>query len=391
MDFNKIIDRKNTDSIKYDFAVRRGKPEGLLPLWVADMDFRAPDCVIDALCDKSNHGIFGYSESGEAYFEVLQHWFAERFSWDIKESWLVKTPGVVFAINIAIRALTEKGDGVLIQQPVYYPFASSVQANERTLVVNELVNTDGRYCIDFDDFERKISENNVKLFILCSPHNPVGRVWTREELIRMGDICLTHGVTVISDEIHADFVYPGHSHTVFAALKPAFAKNSITCTAPSKTFNLAGLQISNIFIQDEKIRLAFRKELDVTGYSQVNIMGLVACKAAYRDGRNWLEQLNRYLYDNLCLLRRFLQERIPEVKLVEPEGTYLAWLDFRQLGLSDTELDALMLHKAHLWLDDGIMFGAGGSGFQRVNIACPSTILEQALLQLEGAVHSIEN
>ena len=237
---------------------RRGKPEGILPLWVADMDFRAPQSVMDALADKSRHGIFGYSESGSDYFNVVRRWFKEGFDWEVEQSWLVKTPGVVFAISAAIRALTKKGDSVLIQQPVYYPFSESVIENARKLVVNELVYSENRYHIDFEDFERKIVDNRVKLFILCSPHNPVGRVWTIDELTKMGDICLKHNVIVISDEIHADFIYPGHKHTVFANIKPEFSKISVTCTAPSKTFNLAGLQISNIFIPDEKIRLRFQ-------------------------------------------------------------------------------------------------------------------------------------
>ncbi len=388
MDFDEIISRKNTDSIKYDFAAKRGKPEGILPLWVADMDFKAPDCVLEALVNKSRHGIFGYSESSDDYFDVIRHWFKEGFDWDIEQSWLVKTPGVVFAINIVIRALTKKGDGVLIQQPVYYPFASSILQNERELVVNELVYSGNRYAIDFEDFEKQIIDNSVKLFILCSPHNPVGRVWTKGELTRLGDICLKHSVTVVSDEIHADFIYPGYEHTVFAKIKPAFSKISVTCTAPSKTFNLAGLQISNIFIPDEKIRQAFRREIDIVGYSQVNIMGLVACKAAYENGRAWLEALGSYLNENLTYIRDFLKEKLPSIKLVEPEGTYLVWLNFKALELDDDALEDLIVDKANLWLDDGRMFGAGGNGFQRVNIACPRSILEQALNQLEKAMNS---
>ena len=384
--FDEIIERTNTDSIKYDFAAHRGKPEGLLSLWVADMDFRTPPCVTDALVEKSRHGIFGYSESREDYIEVLQNWFLTRFNWDIKPQWLVKTPGVVYAIATAIRSLTEKGDAVIIQQPVYYPFAESINVNERELVVNQLVYEDGAYRIDFDDFEEKIVRHAVKLFILCSPHNPVGRVWTREELTRLGDICAKHGVVVISDEIHADFVYPGHQHHVFASLKPEFADISITCTAPSKTFNLAGLQISNILIPNARLRAKFRQEIGLSGYSQLNIMGIIACKAAYRDGASWLEELKTYLAGNLNLLRFELQERIPAIRLVETQGTYLPWLDCSALGLSDKALDDFIVHKAKLWLDAGTMFGAGGEGFQRINIACPRSLLKQALNQLTQAV-----
>ena len=387
--FDEIIERKDTDSLKYDFAARRGKPEGLLSLWVADMDFRAPQCVIDALTEKSAHGIFGYSESREDYVEVLQSWFSRRFNWQIQPEWLVKTPGVVFAICAAIRALTQKGDAVLIQQPVYYPFTESITVNHRTLVVNEL-NFDGSgYTVDYEDFEQIIVHHNVKLFILCNPHNPVGRVWTRKELVRMGDICVKHGVTVISDEIHADFVYPGHKHTIFASLKPEFEDITITCTAPTKTFNLAGLQISNIFVSNRTIRSRIRQEINRCGYSQLNVMGLVACKAAYTKGEDWLEALKDYLAENLKLLRSFLEANIPQIKLIEPQGTYLVWLDCTSLGLSDKALDEFIIHRAKLWLDAGTMFGQGGSGFQRINIACPRSLLQQALEQLARGLQDI--
>ena len=387
--FDEIIERKDTDSLKYDFAARRGKPEGLLSLWVADMDFRAPQCVIDALTEKSAHGIFGYSESREDYVEVLQSWFSRRFNWQIQPEWLVKTPGVVFAICAAIRALTQKGDAVLIQQPVYYPFTESITVNHRTLVVNEL-NFDGSgYTVDYEDFEQIIVHHNVKLFILCNPHNPVGRVWTRKELVRMGDICVKHGVTVISDEIHADFVYPGHKHTIFASLKPEFEDITITCTAPTKTFNLAGLQISNIFVSNRTIRSRIRQEINRCGYSQLNVMGLVACKAAYTEGEDWLEALKDYLAENLKLLRSFLVANIPQIKLIEPQGTYLVWLDCTSLGLSDKALDEFIIHRAKLWLDAGTMFGQGGSGFQRINIACPRSLLQQALEQLARGLQDI--
>lgn len=388
--FDEMIFRKNTDSIKYDFAARRGKPEDLLPLWVADMDFRTPQCIVDALTEKSLHGIFGYSESSEAYFEVSQDWFKRRFSWSIQSEWLIKTPGVVFAICAAIRALTQEGDAVLIQQPVYYPFSESIRLNNRKLIVSELDYDGSGYTVDFDDFEHQIEQNDVKLFILCSPHNPVGRVWTHDELTRMGDICLRHGVVVVSDEIHADFVYPGHEHLVFANLKPEFSDIAVTCTAPTKTFNLAGLQISNIFIANRELRSRFRREIARCGYSQLNIMGLVACKAAYSaQGEEWLEELKAYLAENLAFLREFIQTRIPAIKLVEPQGTYLVWLDCKALGLGDKALDEFIIHQAKLWLDAGTMFGQGGSGFQRVNIACPKALLKQALEQLEAAVKTL--
>lgn len=388
-DFDSIIDRRNTDSIKYDFAKERGKPADILPLWVADMDFQTPPCVIDALVEKSRHGIFGYSDTSQDYFEVLRNWFARNFDWQIKPEWLVKTPGVVYAVCTAVRALTNAGDAVLIQQPVYYPFSESVLANGRKLAVNQLIYAEGRYFMDFEDFENKIVQNNVKLFILCSPHNPVGRVWTKEELIRLGDICAKHGVPVVSDEIHADFIYPGHRHLVFAALKPEFSEITVTCTAPTKTFNLAGLQISNIFIANRNLRFRFMKEIKRSGYSQLNAMGIAACRAAYAGGHEWLTELIAYLTKNLDFVRSFLHENLPKVKLVEPEGTYLLWLDFRGLDLSDEQLDDLMVNKARLWLDSGTMFGAGGEGFSRVNIACPRPIVKAALARLYDAVKSL--
>jgi len=384
--FDEIIDRKNTDSLKYDLAVKRGKPEEILPLWIADMDFKTPPCVTRALVDKSRHGIFGYSDTGNDYAIILQNWFHRNFDWDVKPEWLVKTPGIVYAICTAIRALTIRGDAVLIQQPVYYPFWGSVSYNKRIPVINELIYDDGKYVIDFEDFEKKIIENNVKLFVLCNPHNPVGRVWTRDELVRMGDICVKHGVIVVSDEIHADFIYSGHKHLVFADLKPEFNQITITCTSPTKTFNLAGLQISNIFIAESNIRRSFKQEIAKSGYSQLNVMGIIACKAAYEGGYEWLNELRAYLAENLNFIRDFLKNKLPQIKLAEPEGTYLVWLDCKGLGLNDKQLDDLIVHKAGLWLDAGPMFGAGGEGFQRINIACPKAILEKALMQLEQAI-----
>jgi cystathionine beta-lyase len=332
--FDEIIERRGTNSLKYDFAAERGKPNDVLPFWVADMDFRACPPVTQALAKSAEHGIFGYSECKEGYFQVLQNWYLNYFDWDIQSEWLVKTPGVVFAICAAIRALTKEGDAVLIQQPVYYPFSESILANNRKLVNSPLVYADGKYSIDFQDLEEKIARNKVKLFLLCSPHNPVGRVWTKEELTRVGDLCVRHNVLIVSDEIHADFTYPGHRHSVFASLKQEYRERTITCTAPSKTFNLAGLQISNILIPNSNMRDQFKQELVRTGYSQLNTAGLIACQAAYESGRPWLEELKRYLAGNLDFIRSFLDERLPQVRLVEPQGTYLLWLDFHGLGLS---------------------------------------------------------
>jgi cystathionine beta-lyase len=385
--FDEEIDRRGTNSLKYDFAKERGKPEDALPLWVADMDFRTCPCVIDALTKTAKHGVFGYSESREEYYAVLRRWFSDHYNWRIQSEWVVKMPGVVFAICMAIRALTDEGDAVLIQRPVYYPFSESVLANRRRLVNSPLVYSEGRYSIDFDDFEEKIVRNGARLFILCSPHNPVGRVWSKEELLRLGDICVRHGVYVVSDEIHADFVYGNRRHTVFASLKPEFLSLSVTCTSPSKTFNLAGLQVSNILIADPALRGKIRKEVDKAGYSQLNAMGLAACQAAYAGGKEWLEELKQYLSGNLDIIRRYLARRLPEIQLVEPQGTYLAWLDFRDLGLDEDQLEQLVTRRAKLWLDKGSMFGPEGAGFERMNIACTRRTLQTALRRLERAVN----
>ena len=391
LDFDTVIDRTHTNSLKYDFAVQRGKPKDVLPLWVADMDFQTSPEIIEALNKAVSHGIYGYSESKEEYFDAVYNWYNDNFNWQVKKEWLIKTPGVVFAIALAINALTNEGDSVLIQNPVYYPFTEVIIDNNRKLVNNSLVRNGKKYEIDFEDFEKKIIENNVKLFILCSPHNPVGRVWKKWELEKIGDICLKHNVKIVSDEIHSDFVYPENKHIVFSSLDEKYQNITITCTAPTKTFNLAGLQISNIFIPNLEIRKKVLKQLDKVGYSQVNLMGLVACEAAYKYGRQWLNELKEYLLDNLNFLRDYLETNIPQIKLIEPEGTYLIWLDCSALGLEDKELEKFIVEKAKLWLDSGYIFGKEGEGFQRINIACPRETLKKALEQLKEAVDEIKS
>ena len=385
-DFSQVIERNNTLSIKYDFAKERKKPSDLLSLWVADMDFPVAQEIKDALIERCNHGIFGYSEVKTPYYEVIAKWYQEKFNWSTKKQWLVKTPGVVAAIANAIRAFTNIGDAVLIQKPVYYPFFLTIEDNQRKVVNNSLVYKNGRYEMDFVDFEEKIISHKVKLFVLCSPHNPVGRVWNKEELLKIGDICLKHKVIVVADEIHADFVYHGHQHQVFANLKTDYQEITVTCTAPSKTFNIAGLQVSNIFIANENLRKKFKQELKKTANADINVMGLIACQAAYSQGEDWLRQVKIYIAENLEYVKTFLRDNLPQVKLVEPEGTYLLWLDFRALKLSEEELEDLIINKAKLWLDGGTMFGAEGVGFQRINIACPQKILIQAFTQLKEAL-----
>ncbi len=388
-DFDEVINRKNTNSLKYDFAVRRGKPENLLPLWVADMDFKVSGKILEALHERVGHGIFGYSEVQDEYFEAIRDWMEKKHHWNVESRWLIKTPGVVFALAMAVQAFTDPGDGVMIQQPVYYPFSEVIDDNDRVVVDNTLyLGEDGKYHMDLEDFERKAEKFKVKLFLLCSPHNPVGRVWSREELEKLGEICIRRDILVVSDEIHQDFVFEGE-HLVFANLSKELKNRTITCTSPSKTFNLAGLQISNIFIADQKRRRRFRRQVAAAGYSQLNTLGLTACEAAYRNGEEWHDQLMKYLKANISYVREFLKEKIPKVKLIEPEGTYLVWLDFRELGLTEKEREDLIIKKAGLWLDSGFMFGPVGEGFERINIACPRSILEQALGNLEQAINTL--
>ena len=385
-DFDRLTDRRGTDCLKYDFAAERGYPGEVLPFWVADMDFPAPEPVVKALEQRARHGIFGYTDIKEDYREILARWFQRRHGWQIEGEWLSITPGVVFGICTAIRAFTELGEGVLICPPVYYPFAASIKANGRKLVESPLVEKDGHYEIDFQDFERKIVEGWVKIFVLCSPHNPVGRVWSRQELEQVAAICQKHRVLVVSDEIHQDFVRPGHRHTVFASLGAEVADFTITCTSPSKTFNLAGLQISHIFISNESLRRRFRHELEAVGYGEPNAMAEVAAKAAYGEGEPWLTELLSYLEENLRRTRAFLAESLPQVKLIEPEGTYLLWLDCRGTGLSPEEQDEVIVQRGRIWLDEGRIFGKGGEGFQRINMACPWSILEEGLKRLAFAL-----
>ena len=393
--FDKIINRKGTNCLKYDYAVERGKPADVLPLWVADMDFTVSEEITKSLHAAVDHGIYGYTQPKDAYYNAITNWMEKNHNWKTKREWIMKTPGVVFALGAAVKAFTKPGDAVLIQNPVYYPFTNIIRDNDRRVIDNTLVYekrvTEGKsqYSIDYEDFERKIVQENIKLFILCNPHNPVGRVWNREELQYLGEICLRHHVIVVSDEIHNDFVYPGFEHTVFANVDPRFAEFTVTCTAPSKTFNLAGLQISNIFISNETLREAFQKEIDKTGYDEPNALGTVACEAAYRGGQEWLDQLRAYLLENLNFLRAYLQEKIPQIHLVEPEGTYLVWLDCRELGMSNEELSRFMVEKAGLGLSDGYTFGRSLSGYMRLNAACPRSVLKQALEQLRAAVEAL--
>jgi cystathionine beta-lyase len=398
-EFDKIINRYHTDSLKYDCAPLKGMPDGILPMWVADMDFKTADPVSAALRRASDYGIFGYTVPGARYYDSVRSWWWERHGYEFDAQSVVVLPGVVFALAQTVRAFTKPGDAVLIQRPVYYPFTDVIESNGRRLVNNPLVlGEDGKYRIDFEDFERRLAGDKPAMFILCSPHNPVGRVWSRDELERMGDLCLSYGCLVVSDEIHADFIYraakdepepaagAARRHTVFSTIKDGFRGNSVICTSPSKSFNLAGLQLSNIVIEDSTLRARYRAEINSSGYSQPGVMGVAACRAAYEEGGAWFDELRAYLEGNLAALRSRLDGGIPGVRLIEPEGTYLPWLDFRGTGFAQDEADDFLINRAGIWLDSGTMFGPEGEGFQRINIACPRALLTDALDRIAAAM-----
>ena len=384
-DFDTPIDRTHTWSIKHDFKKENGKADDILPLWVADMDFRSPESVVEALKKAVDHGIFGYSRADESYFDAVAAWYQKRHHLTLQPEWMTCTPGIVFALSIAVRAFTQEGDAVLIQPPVYHPFSRAILRNKRTLVENPLVLKDGHYEMDLEELEQKVLDEHVKLMILCNPHNPVGRVWTREELTSLADICLRHHVYVISDEIHGDFVWQGHEQTPYASISEEACLHSMMCTAPSKTFNLAGMATSNLFIPDPEMRRKFRSELLDVGQENMNRLGLFACRAAYEGGGEWLDQLIGYLAGNLALVRDFCKNRVPQIQLVEPEGTYLAWLDCRELGMTDDELMAFFSDEAKVWLDPGKHSGEQGSGFMRFNLGSSRSVIAQALDQIEAA------
>ena len=384
--FNKITDRHNTNACKLDLAVIRGKPADVLSLWVADMDFPTSPAILEALHKKIDHGIFGYSCMDEAFHTALANWMKNEHNFTFERRELVTTPGVVFATACAIKAFTKEGESVLIQTPVYYPFKNMIEGNNRRTVTSSLFEKDGKWHIDFEDFEKKIIENDVKLFILCSPHNPVSRVWTRDELSRLADICLKHKVIVFADEIHNDFVYSPNVHTIFSTLSPEVAENSVVSMSSSKTFNLAGLQFSTNFIKNPALRAKFKAEREKTGYDEPSLMGLVAARAAYEGGKPWLEELKKHLLSNISFVRSYLAEKLPEARLIEPEGTFLLWIDFSAYGIPDSELDDLIVNKAKVWLDRGTMFGPEGDKYQRINIATPQPLLKEAIDRIAGAL-----
>lgn len=384
-DFDHVWNRKNTQSMKWDGVAKLFGDADLLPMWVADMDFKSPQPVIDALKQQAEHGIFGYTVRPPSYYEAVIEWFKRRHSFHVRKEWLVFSPGVVPALNMIVQAFTEPGDNIIIQPPVYYPFFNAIKRNGRTLIENPLAFDGNRYTIDFDDLEEKAA-SDVKMLILCNPHNPVGRVWTKEELYKLGEICLKHNILVVADEIHGDLVRKAYRHIPFASLSEAFADQSITCTAPSKTFNLAGLQASHLIIPNEHYKRTFKQLLQTSALDLSNSFAIPAVEAAYRYGDEWLDQLIDYVEANIRFLTDFFRQNIPQVNVIQPEGTYLVWLDFRSLGLNEKELDTLMRKKAKVALDDGTIFGTGGDGFERINVACPRSTLEEGLKRIEQAV-----
>lgn len=388
--FDEIIDRRGTSCLKYDFGMKRKGRDDLLPLWVADMDFRVPEEVLDVFRKRIDHGIFGYTDPDDEYFDAMNKWFGERHGYTVRPEWVTVGCGVVYGLATGVKAFTEPGDRILIMQPVYYPFREVIEDNGRVFVNSQLHYENGRYSMDYEDMEKKIVENDVKLFILCNPHNPVGRVWSREELIRALDICKKHGVTVMDDEIHCDFTYPGVKFTGCLTLPETYWENLIVYTSPSKTFNVAGFQPANIIIPREELRKKYKAANNAAGYSQGNIMGQVAVKACYTKGGPWHDECMQYLTANKDFMRDYVRENFPKAYFVEPEGTYLTWVDFSGYGFSDEELDHIMVDEAHLWLDCGVVFGPETAQFERFNIACPKATLLQALEQLKDAIDKHE-
>lgn len=383
-DFDSIVERKNTASLKWDWMRNIYGREDLLPMWVADTDFLSPPEIIEALQKRTEHGVFGYGIPPKTMFSAVTNWVEKRYGWKIKESWLIESPGVVTALAFAIQGLTEEGDKVLIQTPVYPPFYTMIKNNNREIVKNPLKYINGRYEIDFADFEEKL-KSGVKLFILCSPHNPVGRVWTEDELEKMGELCKKYNVFVVSDEIHADIIFRPNVHTPLASLA-GLEEMTVTCIAPSKTFNIPGLQASVMIIPNAEIRKKITAAQGKIGYSGNNILGRTAMEAAYTHGKQWLEQLIEYLKGNRDRVIGFISRELPDLHVVPSEGTYLLWIDCRKLGLSDIELKKRLVEQGKLALEPGTKYGEEGTGFVRMNIGCPRKLLEEGLIRLKNAL-----
>lgn len=375
-DFNEIVPRRNTRSYKWDSAA----DADVLPMWVADMDFRTLPAIVEALQKRVAHGIFGYTKVPDAYYEAIIRWFSTQHGWTMEREWITYTIGVVPAVSAIIKAMTQPGDKVIVQTPVYNCFFSSIRNNGCEVLSSPLVRKDNTYVINFDDLEAKASDPKAKVFVLCSPHNPAGRVWTPEELRCMGDICIRHGVFVISDEIHCELVHPGYVYTPFASLGEEYVKHSSTCISPSKAFNIAGLQIANIVTADEEIRKKIDRAININEVCDVNPFGVEALMAAYsEEGSEWLKQLNAYIAGNYQYMKEFCRQYLPQFPVIKLEGTYLAWMDCSVLAMKSEELEEELVSEARLWLNAGTMYGAEGEGFMRWNLACPRKNVEEGL------------
>lgn len=400
-DFDQRLDRNGTNSYKWDFIRRHGRPvpwdetdakvheRPVLPLWVADMDFSCAQPVIDAVTEVAQMGIYGYTYPPPSYYDSVVRWMHRRHNWIVERDSICFTPGVVPALHLLVSAYTEPEDKVLIQPPVYYPFFNAIETTGTKVVTNPLHYQDGRYSMDFDDLALKCADPGVKMAILCSPHNPVGRVWTEDELRRFGQICMNNNVLIVSDEIHGDLILGDRKFTPYATLGPEYEDQSIICTSPSKTFNLAGLQASNLIISNQAMRDNFNRALAKVGLFTLNSFGIAAVEAACNHGEHWLDQLLPYLEDNFQFLSTFFRERLPQIPVVETEGTYLVWVDFRSLGLDKYALEDLMMHEARVFLNEGYVFGREGEGFERINIACPRSVLAEALERIEASVNDL--
>lgn len=386
--FDKIIDRTNNFSAKWSEMNKNFGTNNLLPMWVADMDFLTAPCVMEALKDRLEQGIFGYTTRPSSYNESIVNWLDNRFSWKINQEWLMFSPAVITSISLLIQNLTQKNDKIMIQEPVYSPFHSIVESNERSLVISPLVKLDdGSYVMDYEDIEAKIKD--VKIFILCNPHNPVGRVWTREELTRLGEICLKHNVLVISDEIHSDIILKNHKHTPFASISKEFRENTITCMAPTKTFNLAGLQSSFLVISNPYYYEVMDKAFSILDIKRNNAFSLVATEAAYNYGEDWLYELIKYIEDNVDFAIDYIKNHMPQLKVKKPEGTYLLWVDFSNLNVDKKDLKNALINKGRIALSDGSSFGIGGDGYYRINLACPRSMVLEGLKRIEFAINSL--
>ncbi len=383
-DFDKVIDRSDTNSVKWNYSEKYTGRKDLLPLWVADMDFRAPDEVLKAVEERVAHGIFGYATYPPSYFRAVREWMEKRHGWIVPEEWIVPIPGVVPTIRIALEAYTRPGDKVIIQPPVYHPFRRVIARNGRQVVQNPLIRSFSGYHMDFDQLER-IVDDDTRVLLLCSPHNPVGRVWRREELGRLVEFCDKHHIILLSDEIHSDIVMPGHAHIPAGSLFEANKNLSVTLTSATKSFNLSGISCASAIVPDPELRKALKHELGVESLEIPNVLALVATETAYRTGAPWLDALLAYLQDNYAFAASYLREHAPILKVYPLEGTYLMWIDFSETGISDEELKRRLLDRG-VWLDEGPIFGDGGEGFQRVNIACPRSTLEAGLEKICRAI-----